>query len=169
MPHTAGTNLPRGSSLSRYLALHGADTHLSFWAEHSYLTLSRVAIPSFPNQALCLVFLFAEEAVGSSAAKPCCAAYRRHLFIVRLFALAVSCVTRSAYSSLVKAVQLYFNSIPCSNTQLPPPTKNALLSTKTKVRFLNDVCLRQMMLASPHFMANIASLRPSGATSLCEA
>ena len=29
----------------------------------------------------------------------------------------------------------------------------------TKVRFLNDVCLRQMMLASPHFMANIASLR----------
>ena len=29
------------------------------------------------------------------------------------------------------------------------PTKNALLSTKTKVRFLNDVCLRQMMLASP--------------------
>ena len=26
-----------------------------------------------------------------------------------------------------------------------PPTKNALLSTKTKVRFLNDVCLRQMM------------------------
>ena len=29
-----------------------------------------------------------------------------------------------------------------------PPTKNALLSTKTKVRFLNDVCLRQMMLAT---------------------
>ena len=31
-----------------------------------------------------------------------------------------------------------------------PPTKNALLSTKTKVRFLNDVCLRQMMWASPN-------------------
>ena len=31
-----------------------------------------------------------------------------------------------------------------------PPTKNALLSTKTKVRFLNDVCLRQMMLATPN-------------------
>ena len=29
----------------------------------------------------------------------------------------------------------------------PAPTKNALLSTKTKVRFLNDVCLRQMMKA----------------------
>ena len=53
----------------------------------------------------------------------------------------------------------------------PPPTKNALLSTKTKVRFLNDVCLRQMMLASPMMTAlpngvcltahwaNIASLR----------
>ena len=27
-------------------------------------------------------------------------------------------------------------------------TKNALLSTKTKVRFLNDVCLRQMMLGN---------------------
>ena len=27
----------------------------------------------------------------------------------------------------------------------PFTTKNALLSTKTKVRFLNDVCLRQMM------------------------
>ena len=35
----------------------------------------------------------------------------------------------------------------------PPPTKNALLSTKTKVRFLNDVCLRQMMLASPMMTA----------------
>ena len=30
------------------------------------------------------------------------------------------------------------------------PTKNALLSTKTKVRFLNDVCLRQMMTATPN-------------------
>ena len=28
--------------------------------------------------------------------------------------------------------------------------KNALLSTKTKVRFLNDVCLRQMMWALPN-------------------
>ncbi len=37
---------------------------------------------------------------------------------------------------------------------LPPPTKNALLSTKTKVRFLNDVCLRQMMLASPMMTAS---------------
>ena len=58
-----------------------------------------------------------------------------------------------------------------------PPTKNALLSTKTKVRFLNDVCLRQMMWAVPmmtltlmmcacgHIGANIASLRPMGATS----
>ena len=32
----------------------------------------------------------------------------------------------------------------------PAPTKNARLSTKTKVRFLNDVCLRQMMWASPN-------------------
>ena len=32
-------------------------------------------------------------------------------------------------------------------------TKNALLSTKTKVRFLNDVCLRQMMLAAPMMTA----------------
>ena len=36
---------------------------------------------------------------------------------------------------------------------LPLPTKNALLSTKTKVRFLNDVCLRQMMLAVPMMTA----------------
>ena len=36
----------------------------------------------------------------------------------------------------------------------PQPTKNALLSTKTKVRFLNDVCLRQMMLASPMMTAS---------------
>ena len=35
----------------------------------------------------------------------------------------------------------------------PAPTKNALLSTKTKVRFLNDVCLRQMMLVSPMMTA----------------
>ena len=35
-----------------------------------------------------------------------------------------------------------------------PPTKNALLSTKTKVRFLNDVCLRQMMLAAPMMTAS---------------
>ena len=60
---------------------------------------------------------------------------------------------------------------------IPPPTKNAPLSTKTKVRFLNDVCLRQMMLAPPMMTAspndvcltahwaNIASLRPTGATS----
>ena len=34
-----------------------------------------------------------------------------------------------------------------------PPTKNALLSTKTKVRFLNDVCLRQMMWATPMMFA----------------
>ena len=34
--------------------------------------------------------------------------------------------------------------------RVPQPTKNALLSTKTKVRFLNDVCLRQMMTASPN-------------------
>ena len=40
-------------------------------------------------------------------------------------------------------------------------TKNALLSTKTKVRFLNDVCLRQMMTASPNDVrfANDARLR----------
>ena len=37
--------------------------------------------------------------------------------------------------------------------RVPQPTKNALLSTKTKVRFLNDVCLRQMMLASPMMTA----------------
>ena len=59
----------------------------------------------------------------------------------------------------------------------PPPTKNALLSTKTKVRFLNDVCLRQMMTATPNDVryandvclaahwANIASLRVKRATS----
>jgi len=35
-----------------------------------------------------------------------------------------------------------------------PPTKNALLSTKTKVRFLNDVCLWQMMLATPMMTAS---------------
>ena len=47
----------------------------------------------------------------------------------------------------------------------------------TKVRFLNDVCLRQMMTATPNdarfandvclaaHWANIASLRPTGATS----
>ena len=35
----------------------------------------------------------------------------------------------------------------------PQPTKNAPLSTKTKVRFLNDVCLRQMMLAVPMMTA----------------
>ena len=33
---------------------------------------------------------------------------------------------------------------------IPPPNKNELLPTKTKVRFLNDVCLRQMMTASPN-------------------
>ena len=33
-------------------------------------------------------------------------------------------------------------------------TKNALLSTKTKVRFLNDVCLRQMMWAAPMMTAS---------------
>jgi len=39
------------------------------------------------------------------------------------------------------------------------------LYTMTKLLFLNEVCLRQMMLTlpmmttSPHFMANIASLR----------
>ena len=40
--------------------------------------------------------------------------------------------------------------------QIPPsqPTKNALLSNKTKVRFLNDVCLRQMMLASSMMTAS---------------
>ena len=37
---------------------------------------------------------------------------------------------------------------------LSPPTKSALLSTKTKVRFLNDVCLRQMMLAAPMMTAS---------------
>ena len=44
---------------------------------------------------------------------------------------------------------------------VPQPTKNALLSTKTKVRFLNDVCLRQMMTASPNDVrfANDAWLR----------
>ena len=53
---------------------------------------------------------------------------------------------------------------------LSPPTKNAPLSTKTKVHFLNDVCLRQMMTATPNDVrfandvclaahwANIASL-----------
>ena len=30
------------------------------------------------------------------------------------------------------------------------PTKNAPLSTKTRVRLLNDVCLRQMMTATPN-------------------
>ena len=57
------------------------------------------------------------------------------------------------------------------------PTKKEPLSTKTKVLFLNDVCLRQMMTASPNDVrcandvclaahwANIASLRPTGATS----
>ena len=46
-------------------------------------------------------------------------------------------------------------STPDVRVQVPPraPTKNALLSTKTKVRFLNDVCLRQMMLASPMMTA----------------
>jgi hypothetical protein len=51
------------------------------------------------------------------------------------------------------------------------------LSIKTKVRFLNDVCLRQMMMATPNDVryandmcltahwANIASLRSTGATS----
>ena len=38
--------------------------------------------------------------------------------------------------------------------QLPPPTKKEPLSTKTKVLFLNDVCLRQMMLASPMMTAS---------------
>ena len=40
-------------------------------------------------------------------------------------------------------------------------TKNAPLSTKTKVRFLNDVCLWQMMLATPMMTAspNDACLR----------
>ena len=55
----------------------------------------------------------------------------------------------------------FFNSTTSSGglLSLKATTKNALLSTKTKVRFMNDVCLRQMMLVSPHFMANIASLR----------
>ena len=34
------------------------------------------------------------------------------------------------------------------------PTKNALLSIKTKVRFLNDVCLRQIRLALPMMPAD---------------
>ncbi|MBR2988192.1 MAG: hypothetical protein IKC64_00535 [Clostridia bacterium] len=59
-----------------------------------------------------------------------------------------------------------------TRVQIPfsPPTKNALLSTD-KGAFLNDVCLRQMMLATPMMTAtpndvcltahwaNIASLR----------
>ena len=47
--------------------------------------------------------------------------------------------------------------------QIPPspPTKKEPLSTKTKVLFLNDVCLRQMMTASPNDVrcANDAWLR----------
>ena len=40
--------------------------------------------------------------------------------------------------------------------QVPPPapTKKSLLSTKTKVAFLNDGCLRQMMLESPMMTAS---------------
>ena len=47
--------------------------------------------------------------------------------------------------------------------QIPPspPTKKEPLSTKTKVLFLNDVCLRQMMTATPNDVrcANDAWLR----------
>ena len=63
-------------------------------------------------------------------------------------------------------------------TNPPSPTKQKThFCLPTKVRFLNDVCLRQMMLASPMMTAtpndvcltahwaNIASLRPTGATS----
>ena len=34
------------------------------------------------------------------------------------------------------------------------PTKKSLLSIKTKVTFLNDVCLRQMMLATPMMLTS---------------
>ena len=59
----------------------------------------------------------------------------------------------------------------------PPPTKNALLSTDkgaffewclpsaNDVGYANDDGFALWCVASPHFMANIASLRPTGATS----
>jgi len=73
-------------------------------------------------------FLFGEEAVGTAARSARCAAYRRQE--VKKEALSSRGILRYAeqYFSLPLMLATFAHSSPRSNTQLPPPAKNALLS-----------------------------------------